>query len=213
MDSLSFRHIAVEGPIGVGKTSVARQLATHLGADLMLEAPEQNPFMPIFYQDIPRYAFLVQLSFLMQRMEQAQQIETVRDAGKPLISDYLWHKDALFAELNLTADELALYQNISTKIPMPDIVPDLVILLQAPTETLLKRVHQRGIPHEQGMTLDYLEQVSQMYSRFFLDYEAAPVLVVNCEKLDFVHNPQNDFALLLECIQQMRGPRGFFNVA
>jgi len=206
-----YRYVVVEGPIGVGKTSLARRLAEHAGASEMLEKPEDNPFLPRFYADPARHALPTQLFFLFQRINELSQLTQMDLFQTRTVSDYLFDKDALFARLNLSDDEFSLYQNIYRNLAPQAPVPDLVIYLQATPEKLFERVRRRAIAYEQPIAENYLARLSQGYSDFFYHYDAAPLLVVNCENLNFVDNGQ-DFDLLLQRIEGMRGSREFFSV-
>ena len=206
-----YRYIAIEGPIGAGKTSLARRLAEHSGADLLLEQPQNNPFLSGFYQDTKRWALATQLFFLFQRVNQLSGLKQLDMFARPTVADFLFDKDPLFARINLTDDELALYQHIYDHLSPQVVVPDLVICLQAPVETLAARVRRRGAAYERGINEDYLTRLNAAYGRFFHEYNAAPVLVVNSKNLNFVDRP-SDFALLLERMNGMRGPREFFNL-
>jgi deoxyadenosine/deoxycytidine kinase len=205
------RYIVVEGPIGAGKTSLARMLAEHGGADLLLESPEQNPFLAGFYQDRRRWALATQLFFLFQRVNQLAGLKQLDLFERPTVADFLFDKDQLFARLNLSDDELSLYQRIYDHLAPQVPTPDLVIYLQAPVDTLMARVRRRAAAYERGIGEDYLARLVAGYGRFFHDYAAAPLLIVNSEHLNFVDRP-GDFALLLRRISEVRGPREFFNV-
>jgi deoxyadenosine/deoxycytidine kinase len=206
-----FRYIVVEGPIGAGKTSLARKLAEATGAATLLEDPGANPFLPGFYQDRARYALPTQLFFLFQRVNQ------VRDLSQPdmfkhaTVADFILDKDPLFARLTLNDDELNLYQQIYASIKPQSATPDLVIYLQAPTEVLVERVKRRGLVYEQPITEDYLLRLGETYARFFYQYDEAPLLIVNSEHLNFVESPA-DFDLLIQRIIAMRGTREFFSM-
>ena len=206
-----YRHIVVEGPIGVGKTSLARKLAAHTGATTLFEKPEANPFLERFYLDPARYALSTQLSFLFQRITEMKQLTQAGMFEVNTVSDYLFAKDELFARLNLHDDELMLYQNVFRHLAPQVPAPDLVIYLQAAPETLIERVHRRANPYERPISDSYLTRLSQAYSDFFYHYDAAPVFVVNSENLNFV-DKADDFAMLMERIKQMRGAREYFNV-
>jgi deoxyadenosine/deoxycytidine kinase len=213
MTALSrFRHIVVEGPIGVGKTSLARRLSEHLQAELLLENAADNPFLPRFYQDPKRYALATQLHFLFDRTRQVSQLAQGDLFRQSIVSDFLLDKDRLFARLNLEADEYELYRKVYDDLALQAPAPDLVIYLQAPLEKLRERVRRRGIDYEQGMSTDYLDRLAAAYSEFFHHYDAAPVLMVNSENLNFVKSA-GDFGLLLERMEKMRGPREFFSRA
>jgi deoxyadenosine/deoxycytidine kinase len=206
-----YRYIVVEGPIGVGKTSLARKLAAHTGATTLFEKPEANPFLERFYLDPARYALPVQLSFLFQRINEMRQMAQTGLFQVATVSDYLFAKDELFARLNLDDDEFMLYQNVFRHLAPQVPAPDLVIYLQASPETLIERVHRRAHAYERPISDHYLRRLSQAYSDFFYHYNAAPVFVVNSENLNLADNPE-DFAMLLERLRQMRGTREYFNV-
>ncbi len=206
----SARHIVVEGPIGVGKTSLARRLAAHLEAQTFLEQPELNPFLTRFYQDQARYALPTQLFFLFQRMDQLRDLAQPDFFGRRVVADYLLEKDPIFAQLTLSDDEYELYRQIYERVSPQAPTPDLVIYLQAKPETLIARVRKRGIDIERRISDAYLTLLAARYSRFFYNYDAAPVMVVNSENLNFVDR-DDDFRLLLERIEAMRGQRGYFN--
>jgi len=204
------RYVVVEGPVGVGKTGLARRIAQHVGAATLLEKPGENPFLARFYQDPPRYALATQLFFLFQRGSEVRDLAQLDMFSMNTVADYLFDKDMLFARLNLGDEEFVLYQQIYHTLQLQAPVPDLVIYLQAEPETLLERVRLRGKPFEQTISDDYLFRVAQGYSDFFYHYDAAPVLVVNTEHLNFEEGDE-DFLLLLQRIEEMRGPREFFS--
>jgi deoxyadenosine/deoxycytidine kinase len=207
-----YHYIVVEGPIGVGKSSLARRLAEHLGADALLENAADNPFLPRFYHDPQRYALPTQLHFLFDRARQVKELAQGDLFRSHIVSDFLLDKDMLFARLNLDEDEYVLYEKVFADLRLQAPEPDLVIYLQAPVEALQERVKRRGIDFEQGMKGDYLKRLAESYSEFFYRYNAAPILMVNSENLNFVKQ-QGDFDLLLERMAKMRGPREFFNRA
>lgn len=207
-----YRYIVVEGPIGAGKTTLAGRLAEHGGAATMLERPQDNPFLARFYEDATRYALPTQLFFLFQRIDEVRQLVQMDLFQSRTIADYLFDKDALFARLTLSDDEYTLYQSIHRSLAPQAPVPDLVIYLQAPVRTLVERVRRRGHRHERTIQDDYLARLADSYREFFHHYDAAPVLVVNSENLNFVDNA-GDFQLLLDRIGRMRGRREYFNVA
>ena len=204
-------HVVVEGPIGVGKTTLARHLAQRLGAELLLEAPQDNPFLARYYREGARHALATQLAFLVQRAQQHRAVAG-RRATRPLVCDFLFEKDALFAQLTLAADELALYERLAASMALEAVAPDLVIYLRAEPATLAARVARRADPTETGLSLAYLERLSSAYAGFFHRYEAAPVLEVNTEHLDLADAPA-DLDLLLTRVAGMRGRREHFNLA
>jgi deoxyguanosine kinase len=206
-----YRYIVVEGPIGVGKTSLAQRLADHTGADIMLEKPQENPFLERFYQDPQRHAMSTQLFFLFQRINEVRDQAQMDLFRTRTVADYLFDKDALFARLNLSEDEYKLYQQIYQSLAPQAPVPDLVIYLQASTDTLIERVRRRGRDYERMVTNDYLNRLGNSYGEFFHQYEEAPLMMVNSENLNFVDNDA-DFQLLLDRIEGMRGPREFFSL-
>jgi deoxyadenosine/deoxycytidine kinase len=207
-----YRYIAVEGPIGAGKTTLARRLAEQSGASMLLEEPGANPFLPRFYQDRARYALPAQMFFLFQRLQQVRDLAQSDLFRHATIADFMLDKDPLFARLTLNDDELRLYQQLYDQLKPPQAVPDLVIYLQASPETLIDRVHGRGVDYERSISEDYLVRVAESYTRYFYQYDAAPLLIVNTENLNFVDSG-SDFDLLLQRIHAMRGAREFFSRA
>jgi deoxyadenosine/deoxycytidine kinase len=205
------RHIAVEGPIGAGKTSLARRLAERLGADLLLEQPGENPFLARFYQDMVRFALPTQLFFLFQRARQLEILAQPDMFGRPTVADFLLDKDPLFARITLSGDELALYQKIYDAIRPQAPAPDLVVYLQAQPATLYERVRRRAADYERAIGEDYLTVLAEAYARFFYNYNAAPVLIVNSENLNFVARDA-DLELLLARMRSMKSRREFFSL-
>lgn len=211
-------YLAIEGPIGVGKTALAELLAKRLQARLVREVVEENPFLEKFYRDMRGYAFQTQLFFLLSRHRQLQEVfqsamMTVDGALVPeqaVVSDYLFEKDRIFATLNLTDHELALYYRIYELIKRDIPKPDLVVYLQARVEVLLARIRQRGRPFEADIDPEYLNNLANLYNSFFLHYEERPVLIVNTDRLDFVAN-QEDFEELLRAILEHRSGRKFYS--
>lgn len=181
-------YLAIEGVIGVGKTALARRLQPRFNADLLLEVFEENPFLSNFYADRQRYAFQTQIFFLLSRYRQQQEI---RRNDRPLIADYTFAKDRLFAHLNLEGDELATYERLHQALAEKVILPDLVVYLQASLDVLMARIATRDRPYERGMDPDYIESLRQAYERHFATYTATPLLVINTDDLDFVRNPQD----------------------
>jgi deoxyadenosine/deoxycytidine kinase len=206
-----YRYIVVEGPIGVGKTTLARAISEASGAALMLEDPDANPFLPRFYENADRYALPTQLFFLFQRIDQLATLNQSDFFRRATVSDFMLEKDALFARLNLKDDELKLYEQIYEHLKPQAPVPDLVIYLQAKPDTLIERVQRRGAAYEKNIPDPYLIGLAETYTRFFYQYSGAPLLIVNSERLNFVES-QDDVALLMERIAGMRGPREFFNL-
>lgn len=204
--------IAVEGPIGVGKTSLARRLAESFGYDILLEKPEENPFLARFYENPRQHALATQLFFLFQRARQIQEIRQ-EDLFSPVrVTDFLIDKDPLFARQNLDADEYQLYRQVYEHLTIDAPVPDLVIYLQAPTNVLLNRIHKRGIAAEQAITAEYLERLNIAYTEFFYYFDRTPLLIVNSGDIDLVNN-DDDYRQLME--QVMSAPQGtqYFNPA
>lgn len=212
MSLTRFKYIVVEGPIGAGKTSLTQKLADKLGATTLMENASDNPFLPKFYQEPKRYALPTQLHFLFERSRQLRDLAQGDLFNSGTISDFLLDKDMLFARLNLDDDEFALYQKVYADLAPQAPTPDLVIYLQATIESLQERVKRRGVEFERGMAADYLRRLAASYSDFFHRYDAAPLLIVNSEHLNFAKS-DSDFDLLLERIDKMRGPREFFSRA
>jgi deoxyguanosine kinase len=204
------RYIAVEGPIGVGKTSLAKRLADSFNYDILLEKPEENPFLERFYRDPRQHALATQLFFLFQRAQQLQALKQ-DDLFQPVrVADFMIDKDALFAQVSLDPDEYQLYQNVYNHLTIDAPTPDLVIYLQAPTPVLLNRIQKRGIPAEQTIEADYLHRLNEAYTRFFHFYDRSPLLIVNCTDLDLVGNNE-DYQLLLEQIKNAPLGVHYFN--
>ena len=206
-----YRYIVVEGPIGAGKTTLAKRLAARLGSDLLLEQPGANPFLARFYQDMPRYALPTQLFFLFQRAKQIEPLAQPDMFSRATVSDFLLDKDPLFARITLTGDELALYDRIYEALRPHAPTPDLVVYLQAQPDTLIERVRRRAEQFERGISEEYLALLAEGYARFFYYYTAAPLLIVNSENLNFVER-DTDFELLIERLRAMKSRREYFNL-
>ncbi|TDJ21661.1 MAG: deoxynucleoside kinase, partial [Gammaproteobacteria bacterium] len=207
---IQHRYIVVEGPIGVGKTSLVRKLGESLGSELLLEKAEENPFITRFYQNPRQYALSTQLYFLLQRAHQVQGFRQIDLFQSSHIADFMIDKDRLFAELTLTTDELKLYQQIYQHMTIDAPKPDLVIYLQAPTEVLRERITKRGIDYEQAIKDDYLTRLSELYTRFFYDYDESTLLTVNTQSIDLIDSEQ-DYQALLDEINNIRSGRHYFN--
>jgi len=212
--SARYRHIVVEGPIGVGKSTLARHLADHLGATVLLERPQDNPFLERFYadgvRDTNRYAFQTQLFFLFQRLEQLRETLQPGMFTPGVVSDFLFDKDALFARLTLSDEEYGLYRQIHAQLAPQVPAPDLVVWLQAEPDTLLARIRQRGIPMEREIGEGYLRRLCDAYLAHFHAYDDAPVFAINTERFHPADRPA-DFALLMDKLADFRGRRSFFN--
>ncbi len=195
------RYIAIEGVIGVGKTSLARKLADRLGAKLILENFEDNPFLEKFYKDPPRYAFHTQMYFLMSRYKQLQDLRQSDMFHEYTVADYIFEKDKIFAYLNLQDDELKLYEKIVSLIERTIVAPDLIIYLQSSLERILQNISTRGRDIEQSIRKEYLKDLNEGYNYFFFRYKSTKVMIVNSTEIDFVNN-QNDFEQLVEQIMK-----------
>ena len=204
------RYVVVEGPIGVGKTSLARRLARSFGSELVLEQGDENPFLERFYRNPRAAAFQTQLYFLFQRARQIQDLRQADLFERVRVADYLLDKDRLFARLTLDDEEFALYEQVYERLAIDAPVPDLVVYLQAPVEILLERIARRGIQYEQIIERRYLERLVESYSRFFLEYDVAPVLMVNASEIDLVGSDA-DYASLLREVARARKGRHYFN--
>ena len=204
------RFIVLEGPIGVGKTSLATKLAQHLGAELVLEQADQNPFLDRFYRSPRAGALPAQLYFLFQRTQQLNNLKQDDMFASLRVADYLFDKDRLFAHTTLEDEEYRLYEQVYQKLAFDMPRPDLVVYLQAPVDVLLERISRRGIRYEQFIERAYLERLNDAYARFFHQYDAAPLLIVNAAAIDPVTN-EADFSELLAAMQRMRKGRLYYN--
>jgi deoxyguanosine kinase len=202
--------IVIEGPIGVGKTSLARRLAEYWGAQLVLEQAAQNPFLERFYKNPKAAALPAQLFFLFQRAQQLSQLKQADLFTPHCVADYLFDKDRLFAKLTLDDAEFALYEQVHEKMAVDPPQPDLVVYLQAPVSVLLDRIAKRRAPGEHAIERGYLERLNDAYARFFHAYEAAPLLIVNAATIDPVGN-RSDFDELAATIARMQRGRLYYN--
>ena len=203
-------YIAIEGPIGVGKTSLAQLLSRELGARLVLEDFEDNPFLPDFYNDPERFGFQTQLFFLLQRYRQQQDLRQVDMFQKLLITDYMFVKDRLFASLNLGDKEMQLYDTVASLLERNIIRPDIVIYLQADTDVLMKNIEKRGRNMEKNVTWEYIDALNQVYTEYFFRYQDTPLVIIKTNNIDFVEN-ENDLKEVIDYIRQPVSGTKFFN--
>ncbi len=206
----NLNYIAIEGPIGVGKTSLAKLLSKRLNAKLILEKFEDNPFLSEFYDDPTRFAFQTQLFFLLQRYQQQQDIRQVDMFHNLLISDYMFIKDRLFASLNLDDKEMNLYDSIANMMERNVINPDLIIYLQADTASLMKNIDKRGRNFESNISNEYINELNEIYTEYFFRYNDTPLVIINTNNIDFVHNP-DDLDQVIQYIKQPVSGTKFFN--
>ena len=206
----NLNYIAIEGPIGVGKTSLAKLLSKRLSAKLILEKFEDNPFLSEFYNDPGRFAFQTQLFFLLQRYQQQQDIRQVDMFHNLIISDYMFIKDRLFASLNLDDKEMNLYDSIANMMERNVINPDLIIYLQADTSTLMKNIDKRGRDFENNISYDYINALNEIYTEYFFRYNDTPLVIINTNNIDFVNNA-DDLDQVIEYIIQPASGTKFFN--
>jgi len=203
-------YVAIEGPIGVGKTSLAKLLAEKLGARTVLEDFEDNPFLSDFYEDPERFAFQTQLNFLIQRYQQQQELRQVDIFHNLLITDYMFIKDRLFASLNLNEKEMNLYDTIANLLEKNVINPDLVIYLQADTDTLMKNISKRNRSFEVNISYKYINGLNEVYNEYFFRYQDTPLIIINTNNIDFVNN-FNDLEEVIQCIREPISGTKFFN--
>ena len=203
-------YIAVEGPIGVGKTTLARRIADTFDHDMLLEEAEMNPFLERFYQNRQQTALATQLFFLFQRVQKITELKQRDMFDSTQVADFVLEKDPLFARVNLEPDEYALYQKVFEKMRVDAPIPDLVIYLQASPDTLMERIERRGISAERLIDRRYLEQLNEVYSEFFLYYDAAPLLIVNANEIDLAHNDR-DYEQLVDYMLNIKKGRHYFN--
>ena len=204
-----FRYVVIEGPIGVGKTSLAKLLAKEFDARCILEKPEENPFLPHFYQERKKYAFQTQIFFLLNRFQQQKEIAQLDLFNQVTLCDYIFAKDRIFASINLDDHELALYEQIFGLLNVQIPTPDLVIFLQARPEVLIHRIKSRNASYEKEIDLEYLKTLTDAYNYFFFHYDESPLLVVNTSEIDFV-NRKEDFSQLVREIKQMKKGTSYF---
>ena len=203
-------YIALEGPIGVGKTSLAQMLSRELSTRLVLEDFEDNPFLSDFYNDPERFAFQTQLFFLLQRYRQQQELRQVDMFQKLLVTDYMFVKDRLFASLNLNEKEMQLYDTVANLLERNVIKPDLVIYLQADTDLLMENIAKRGRRMEKNITWEYIDALNQVYTEYFFRYQETPLVIINTNNIDFVNN-ENDLKEVINYIRQPVSGTKFFN--
>ena len=203
-------YVAIEGTIGVRKTSLAKLISERLGAKLVLEEFQDNPFLADFYEDPERHAFQTQLWFLLQRFQQQQDLRQIDMFQNLVITDYMFVKDRLFASLNLNEKEMSLYDSVANMMERNVIGPDLVIFLQADTETLMRNISRRGRVFEKNMSEDYIDALNQVYNEYFFRYQDTPLVIINTNNIDFVNN-KGDLDEVINYIRQPATGTKFFN--
>ena len=207
---MKYRYVVVEGPIGAGKSTLARLIAEHYDADLVLEDPGANPFLPMFYRDMKRHALATQMFFLFQRVNQLSSLRQPDLFERKVVADYMLAKDRLFAKLTLDDNEFALYAQLYNHLRPQAPAPDLVIYLQTSVDQLMARIQRRGRPMEKSIGEEYMMRLNEAYTRHFYDYADSPLLIVNSDRFNFAENREH-FQLLLTRIESMRGMREYFN--
>jgi deoxyadenosine/deoxycytidine kinase len=205
------RHIAIEGVIGAGKTTLAQFLSQRLSAKLVLEKFEENPFLPKFYEDSQRYAFQTQMFFLLSRYKQQQDLIQADLFHRFLVTDYIFEKDKIFAYLNLEDDELRLYETLITAIERNVPTPDLVVYIQSSVSRLMTNIQKRGRTMERNMSEQYIKDLNEAYNYFFFRYKAAPLLIVNASSIDFVGNRADLEELMYEIFRPNKAPVEYYN--
>ena len=207
------RYIAIEGVIGVGKTTLAMILGERLGARVLMEKFEENPFLEKFYKDSEHYAFQTQIFFLLSRYRQQQELFQADLFQKILISDYVFEKDKIFAYLNLQDDELRLYETIVAQLEKNIPTPDLLIYLQSSVDRLMVNIRKRGRPYEENISEEYIRNLNEAYNYFFFRYKSGPLLIVNTTKIDFVNNRKDFEELLQQILRPQRSAVEYYNPA
>ncbi|MEW6193662.1 MAG: deoxynucleoside kinase [Bacteroidota bacterium] len=205
------RYIAIEGVIGAGKTSLAQKLSEKLGANLVLEQFEENPFLEKFYEDRKRFAFQTQMFFLINRYKQQQQLNQQELFSNYIVSDYIFEKDKIFAYLNLSGEELKLYESIFPLLERDIPKPDVVIFLQSGIDRLVNNVKKRDREFEKNLNRGYLSELSEAYNNFFFKYNDTPLLIVNTSEIDFVNRDDDFEELYTQIFREDRGFIEYFN--